>query len=39
MGRLDAALNYATGKDVGDIKGSQRQDYHLGARKSNIANS
>ena len=26
MGRLGAALNYATEQDVGDIKGSQRQD-------------
>ena len=28
VGRLGAAIYYATEQDVGDIKGSQRQDVH-----------
>ena len=28
VGRLGAAINYATEQDVGDIKGSHRQDVH-----------
>ena len=28
VGKLGAAIYYATEQDVGDIKGSQRQDVH-----------